>query len=156
MNPMNPVSRKEFIANLKVGDKVASRTRRLNNGFRSEYGYQVFTVKKITPSRTKFVVLCPDSTEWTFGKDGSYKSGSGMFSHFFYLGPVTPEVMESIRLDNIRIKSDNRKWRLLKKLEEVRDSFTQKDEFFHLEFLSASDQLMALLDKHTKPDPEDA
>lgn len=149
--------RKSFIDSLKVGDKAAARTRRLGFGpYSREFGYQIFTIKKITPSRNKFVALCQDSTEWTFGKEGACKTGSGWSAEHFYLEPVTAEVTESIRLDTIRIKADGRKWRLIKKIEEVRDSFTEKDEFFHLEFLSASDQLMALLDKHTKPDPEDS
>lgn len=151
-------SRLKFVAGLKVGDKAAARTRRLGSGpYNREFGYQIFTIKKISPSRAKFVALCPDSTEWTFGKGGTLRVGSGSWnSEHYQLEPVTADIMESIRLDTIRIKADNRKWRLIKKIEEVRDSFTEKGEMFHLEFLSASDQLMALLDKHTKPDPEDA
>jgi hypothetical protein len=149
--------RQKFVDGLKPGDKVASRTRRLGSGpYNRDFGYQIHVVKRISPSRAKIVTLCPDSTEWTFGKEGSCKTGKGWSAEYFYLEPVTAEITESIRVDTIRIKADNRKWRLIKKIEEVRDSFTEKDEFFHLEFLSASDQLMALLDKHTKPDPEDS
>ena len=147
--------RMKVINALKVGDKVAVKTRQLSAGFRRDYGYQIHTVKKITPSRTKIVTLNPDSVEWTFGKEGSCRVGSGWNSNHFYIEPVTAEVMEQIRLDTITIRADNRKWRLIKKLEEVRDAFHERGEMFHLEFLAASDQLMALLDKHTKPDPED-
>jgi len=141
--------RKKFLDCLKPGDKVAAKTRQLGYGPHSrDYGYQIHTVKRITPTRAKIVTLCPDSTEWNWGKKGSGWSLS-------FLEPVTAEVTKSIRIDTIRIKADNRKWRLIKKIEEIRNSFTEKDEFFHLEFLSSSDQLMALLDKHTAPDPED-
>jgi hypothetical protein len=144
---------KKFVDSLKPGDKVATRTRPLGSG-PYNYGYQIHVVKKITPSRTKITTTCPDSIEWTFDKNGNCKTGERWSVKIFYLEPVTAEVMESIRIDTIRIRADNRKWRLIKKLEEVR-GLTDKGEMFHLEFLSASDQLMALLDKHTKPDPED-
>ena len=146
----------DFVNNLKVGDKAAAKTRRMGGTFSRNFGYQIFTVKKITPSRTKFTMLCPDSTEWTFGKGGVCRTGSGWSAEYYHLEPVTAEVMESIRLDSVRIKADNRKWRLIEKLTEIRDAFGEKDEMFHLEFISSSTQLMALLDKHTKPDPEDS
>lgn len=148
--------RLKFVEGLKVGDKAAARTRRMGGGFSRSFGYQIFTIKKVTPTRAKIVAVCPDSTEWTFGKGGTCRTGSGWQSEHYQLEPVTPEVMESIRLDNIRIKASNRKWRLIEKLTEVRDAFEEKDEMFHLEFISSSNQLMALLDKHTKPDPEDS
>ena len=152
---MEYADREKFIAELKPGDKFAVRSRRLSSYGRA-WGYQVFTLKKVTPSRTKYTALCPDSTEWTFGRQGSCKVGSSWSAEYFYMEPVTAEVMESIRIDSIRVKADNRKWRLIEKLTEVRDGFGEKDEMFHLEFISSSSQLMALLDKHTKPDPEDS
>jgi hypothetical protein len=64
---------------------------------------------------------------------------------------VTVDILQSIRTDTIRGVASSRKWRLISKLTEIRDSFEEKDEHFHQEFCAASDQLMAFLDKHTTP-----
>jgi hypothetical protein len=144
--------RQVFVDSLKVGDKAAARTRRLDTNWGyPTYGFQVLTVTKISPSRAKITVLDPDSGEMVFNKYGNCQVGTGRYSTAFYLEPVTVDILQSIRTDTIRGVASSRKWRLISKLNEIRDSFEEKDEHFHQEFCAASDQLMALLDKHTTP-----
>jgi hypothetical protein len=66
------------------------------------------------------------------------------------IDPVTPEVLESIRVDDIRIKAERRKWRLIEGITKIRDAFGEMSEDFHLEFLASTDQLLVLLAKSTK------
>jgi hypothetical protein len=152
---MNPVDeRKVFVASLNVGDKVAVRSRSLGSSF-SFYGYQIFTVRSISPERTKFELLCPDSVVWHFAKNGIKKAGSKWDNHIFYMEKPTPEIEQSIIDDNIRIKADGRRGRIVYKIDEIRNTFPHKSLEFYSEFLDASDSLMKFLDKHSKLDPED-
>ena len=148
--------REGWLATLKEGDQVACKTRPLG-GIGHNYGYKVFRITKITDKRTRFDVVGPDSEHHSFSKDGSYRIGASQWSHHIYrLEPLTPEVYEDIKKDTMLIRADNRRYRLTKKMEELRNTFKEKGPDFHLEFVGASEQLLQLLDKHTKPDPEDA
>jgi hypothetical protein len=138
--------KKKFLADLKVGDKVACGTRRLNTGaYTRNYGYEVHTITKITPSRAKIVTSCGDQ-EWTFGKDGTCKVGGGWGADYFTLKPLTAEITESMRLDTLRIKAMNRRNSLVDALNSRKD-FANESEDFHMQFLAASQQLLELLNK---------
>jgi hypothetical protein len=154
MNIQDMVDRSKWLDSLKVGDQVAANTRQLP-GFQRNFGYKIFRITKITPKRTRFEVIGPDSETHVFGRDGSFSTGSTYNMAIHRMAPVTAEVMASIQADTLNIRADNRRYRLVNKLEELRSTLKDKPDL-HLEFLGASEQLMALLDKHTKPDPEDA
>jgi len=155
VNIKDMVDRSNWLDSLKEGEQVASKTRRLG-GIGHNYGYKVFRIVKITPKRSRFDVVGPDSEQISFDRDGCYVVGSSWSRHVFRLAPLTPEVYEEIKQDTMLIRAENRRYRLTKKLDELRSNFTDMGPDFHLEFLGASEQLMALLDKHTKPDPEDS
>lgn len=154
MNIKDMVDRNEWLKTLKVGDKVAANTRQLP-GFQRNFGYKILTITKTTPKKTRFEAVGPDSEVYSFGKEGSFVTGSTYSRVYHQMVPVTGEVMASIQEDTLNIRADNRLWRLIKKLEELRVTLKDKKQL-HLEFLAASEQLMKLLDDNTKPDPEDS
>lgn len=153
MNIQDMVDRNEWLKNLKEGDEVALDVRRLPD-WTNRFGYKLFRVIKITPKKTRFDIALM-SESYSLNARGEVQSGSTYNRFYHKMVPVTAEVMASIQADTLAIKVDNRRYRLTNKLEQLRDTLKEKREM-HLEFLAASDQLAALLDKYTKPDPEDS
>ena len=93
---MNDVERKEWISNLKEGNKVANEH---YNTWRGSY-YQIYTVKKITPTgkiRLDNGVL--------LNSNGRYYNrdvwGSG---EDYNIEPVTDEILNSIKTRKIKNK----------------------------------------------------
>ena len=94
---MNETERKEWISNLKEGDKVANEH---YNSWRGGSYYQIYTVKKITPSgkiRLNNGILLNQNGKyynrdvWGGGED-------------YNIEPVTDEILEAIRIRKLKIK----------------------------------------------------
>ena len=99
------MTREEFVAGIKVGDRLAADIRRLQIGRgmdRSKYGYQVVTVKHISPKRTKFVCEAAGWDNVTFDSNGQLVVGVGFHRHWARLEALSPEILESILADDKR------------------------------------------------------
>lgn len=94
---MNELERKEWISNLKEGDKVANEH---YNSWRGGSYYQIYTVKKITATgkiRLNNGILLNQNGKyynrdvWGGGED-------------YNIEPVTDEILEAIRIRKLKIK----------------------------------------------------
>jgi hypothetical protein len=108
---------KTWLSSLKAGDVVAVKDRTLQGGYSEAiYGYQLYTVRYITPKRTRFDCWLPDLTvspsqafdvslrsEVSFDREGLHRIRSMYCRESFWLQPVTPEISQSI------IDDDNKK-----------------------------------------------
>lgn len=81
-----------WLAGLRVGDKVAVRARR---GIGVSETYRIYTVKHITPKRTRFDLGVGEDQVTSFDKHGSRDLGKWNGSD--YLEPVTDEVRAAIK-----------------------------------------------------------
>lgn len=78
----------EFIATLKVGDKVAVNTRDLGFFYGRNHGPEVWVVTNITPSRARFDLTHPDSRKTSCGRGGIH--------HLFGMNEITDAVLREI------------------------------------------------------------
>lgn len=94
---MNDTERREWLSNLKEGNKVANEH---YNSWRGGSYYQIYTVKKITPTgkiRLDNGVLLNQNGKyynrdvWGGGED-------------YNIEPVTDEILEAIRIRKLKIK----------------------------------------------------
>ena len=93
---MNELERKEWISNLKEGDKVANEH---YNSWRGGSYYQIYTVKKITPTgkiRLDNGVL--------LNSNGRYYPRDVWNSNSYNIEPVTDEILNSIKTRKIKNK----------------------------------------------------
>ena len=93
---MNNTERKEWLSNLKEEDKVANEH---YNPCRGGSYYQIYTVKKITPTgkiRLDNGVL--------LNSDGSYSPRDVWNSNSYNIEPVTDEILNSIKTRKIKNK----------------------------------------------------
>ena len=94
---MNETERREWLSNLKAEDKVANEH---YNSWRGGSYYQIYTVKKITPTgkiRLNNGILLNQNGKyynrdvWGGGED-------------YNIEPVTDEILEAIRIRKLKIK----------------------------------------------------
>ena len=93
---MNDAERREWLSNLKEEDKVANEH---YNPWRGGSYYQIYTVKKITPTgkiRLDNGVL--------LNSDGSYSPRDVWNSNSYNIEPVTDEILNSIKTRKIKNK----------------------------------------------------
>ena len=93
---MNETERREWLSNLKEGDKVANE---YYNSWRGGSYYQIYTVKKITPTgkiRLDNGVL--------LNSNGRYYPRDVWGSNSYDIEPVTDEILEAIRIRKLKIK----------------------------------------------------
>ena len=93
---MNETERKEWLSNLKEGDKV---TNEHYNTWRGGSYYQIYTVKKITPTgkiRLDNGVL--------LNSNGRYYPRDVWNSNGYDIEPVTDEILNSIKTRKIKNK----------------------------------------------------
>lgn len=130
----------EFLDNLKEGDKVVLRNRRLDT-FGRRTGPAIYTVKRIPPKRSKIVLAAAD---------GSELEVKGGWNGMARLEPYTPEIDAEILLNDALIKAKNRAWQLT---EQLRYFERQADDLPPEEiarFLEASKHLVILLKPYTE------
>ena len=93
---MNELERKEWLSNLKEGNKVANEH---YNSWRGGSYYQIYTVKKITPTgkiRLDNGVL--------LNSNGRYYPRDVWNSNSYNIEPVTDEILNSIKTRKIKNK----------------------------------------------------
>jgi hypothetical protein len=138
------MSDSNFLDALKPGDKVAVKSRRLD-AFGRNTGYRIYTVEKISAKRTKFSCQgSGDNISLDFDKHGGHRTGSGAWSTYLHMEPVTEETLTSIKRDTAVIKARV----LASKLETALVKFHREEnpDMFKVEnFLEASEKLRLLL-----------
>lgn len=124
----------QWLASLKVGDKVLANTKRLSiwGGW---YGNQDFTISKITSKRTKFTLVDIEGNEYFFNKDGWRHSGS-TFDH------MSPRSYENLQI----MSEETKKSRVESKICNLLNTL---DSFKRYDFISnmRTDEVGALLEK---------
>jgi len=139
----------QFLAGLRVGDKIATLTRRLpqTTFSRRRYGFEVYTLTAITPKRGKFDAVDKSGSEISFNKDGLCKSLS-LDRSWLTMEPVTELVLESILQDDLYVKAEDRRCRLERKLAKAVTKFEESSaDPFWGRFTEASEALLKLLDE---------
>ena len=93
---MNELERREWLSNLKEGDKVANEH---YNSWRGGSYYKIYTVKKITPTGK---IRLDDGI--LLNSNGRYYPRDVWNSNSYDIEPVTEEILEVIRIRKLKIK----------------------------------------------------
>lgn len=103
---MNNDARKEWLASLKVGDRVAVS---ISRAFYGSY-HSILEVKHITPSRNRFDIGYSDE-EHVFlqvNRDGMKFAGRGSYGAPTIIEPVTDKILAEINLSRLRNNLNSR------------------------------------------------
>lgn len=97
---MNETERREWLSNLKAGDKVANKH---YNPWRDGSYYEIYTVKKITPTGK---IRLDNGT--LLDNDGYYSNLERWGNTTYNIEPVTDEILEVIRIRKLKIKLNDK------------------------------------------------
>lgn len=97
---MNELERQEWLSNLKEGDKV---TNEHYNTWRGGSYYEIYTVKKITP--TGKIRLDNDVLLY---QNGKYYNRDAWGGEDYNIEPITEEILESIRIRKLKMALNDR------------------------------------------------
>ena len=97
---MNETERREWLSNLKAGDKVANKH---YNPWRDGSYYEIYTVKKITPTGK----IRLDNGVLLYS-NGRYYPRDAWHSNSYNIEPITDEILEAIRIRKLKIKLNDK------------------------------------------------
>jgi len=101
---MHNFNHDNWLASLKVGDRVVLRNRRVDGEFGPPNGPAVYRIECITAKRTRFD-LVNHTGQLSLNRHGMLKTGKGAWSHSFRMEPHTPSIDAEIARDDQRIRT---------------------------------------------------
>jgi hypothetical protein len=131
----------EFLDNLKPGDLVVIRNRRLDTWGRRT-GPVVYRVQNITPKRSRFDLLSSTGTELKLSGRG-YDGPAAM-------EPYEPKVLDEIERDNKFLRAKNRAWKMHEQLRVFEQTLTERTPEEIASFLELTKQVELFLLNHVK------